>query len=213
MDTKKALEGFSRRRFISRVVPACSLACLGSCRSLWGGAFPHIGQAAEKTKHKFDQEFPLKLTNRQVIEAMYGREFIPFLKMLSAEIGDEKLIPMLEKYAEGKGKDVGALLARQFKGSDFATWKKIFRPDNPSFQPVMTMSVTVDTETVHELNVTECLWAEVFLKADAGHLGHAAVCFGDYAMPKAFNPRIRMVRDKTLMQGHEYCNHRYLFGS
>jgi hypothetical protein len=28
---------------------------------------------------------------------------------------------------------------------------------------------------------------------------------------KGFNPKIKLVRDKTLMQGHEYCNHRYIW--
>lgn len=37
------------------------------------------------------------------------------------------------------------------------------------------------------------------------------MCFGDFAFAKAFNPNIEMVRDKTLMQGHACCNHRYLW--
>ena len=213
MPSKKEFQGLTRRRFISQVVPACSLVCLGADRNLWGFSRPDMAQAVDKAKHKFDREFPGKLTYRQLMEVMYGREFIPILNLMSEEIGDEKLIPMLKKYAEGKGKDIGALMAKQFKGNDFATWKKIFRPESPNFSASLTMSVTEDSDTVHELKVTECLWAEVFLKAGAGHLGHAAVCFGDYAMPQAFNPRIRMVRDKTLMQGHDCCNHRYLLGS
>ena len=49
------------------------------------------------------------------------------------------------------------------------------------------------------------------LDAKLGHIGHAHVCYGDYAWARGFNPKIKMVRDKTLMQGHEYCNHRYIF--
>jgi hypothetical protein len=48
------------------------------------------------------------------------------------------------------------------------------------------------------------------LEAKAGDLGFAAICYGDYNMATGFNPKVRMVRDKTLMQGHAYCNHRYL---
>jgi hypothetical protein len=200
----------SRRRFLTRVVPACSLVCLGATgRSLWGEP-TGIPQEAEKTKHKFDKEFPQKLTNRQLLELMYGREFIPFMKHLSAELGEARLIPLLKQHADAKGKEMGPLLAKQFKGSDFATWKKIFSPDNPNFGITLTLSITEDTDTVHELEVTECLWAEVFRKAGAGELGHAAVCYGDYATATAFNPRIKMERDKTLMQGHACCNHRYL---
>jgi hypothetical protein len=213
MNNSNDLQGLTRRRFLTRVVPACSLVCLGATgRSLWGdhALMRQDQQETDKAKHKFDQEFPQKLTNRQLMDLMYGREFIPFLEHLSSEIGNDKLIPMLEQHAEGKGREVGATLAKQFKGNDFSTWKKIFRPDNRNFSITLSMSVTEDTDTVHELKVTECLFADVFLKADAGNLGHAAVCHGDFAMASAFNPRIKMERDKTLMQGHAFCNHRYL---
>jgi hypothetical protein len=142
---------------------------------------------------------------------MFGREFIPFLKLASGEIGKEKLFSILQKYAAVKGKETGEMLAKQFGGNDFSTWKKIFSPESPNFNAMLTMSITEDKYNVHELRVTECLLASVFLKADAGDLGFAAICFGDYEMASSFNPRIRMERDKTLMQGHAYCNHRYLY--
>ena len=43
-----------------------------------------------------------------------------------------------------------------------------------------------------------------------GEIGHAAVCNMDYYWPPAFNPDLIMERDKTLMQGHDHCNHRYI---
>ena len=174
MNNSNDLQGLSRRRFLTRVMPACSLVCLGAAgHNLWGGT-PWIQQSAEKSTHKFDQEFPRKLTNRQYMDLMYGREFIPFLKLMSTEIGDDRLILMLEKHAERKGLEVGTTLAKHFKGNDFAIWKKIFQQDTPNHQASLTMSITEDTDTVHELKVTECLWADVFLKADAGVLGRAA---------------------------------------
>ena len=44
---------------------------------------------------------------------------------------------------------------------------------------------------------------------DAPSQGYATVCFADFALPEGFNPKIKLVRDKTLMQGHDCCNHRY----
>jgi len=58
--------------------------------------------------------------------------------------------------------------------------------------------------------VTKCIWAEVFLKFDAGDIGWAYICHGDYAWTEGFNSKFKLVRDKTLMQGHDYCNHRYI---
>jgi hypothetical protein len=71
--------------------------------------------------------------------------------------------------------------------------------------------ITEDTEDVFELEVTECIWASVFKEAGLdGDIGHASVCNMDYAWPVAFNPDFKMERSKTLMQGHECCNHRYV---
>jgi hypothetical protein len=58
--------------------------------------------------------------------------------------------------------------------------------------------------------MTECLWAKTFLDANAADIGFACVCFPDYAVAQAFNPKMKMIRDKTLMQGHDCCNHRYV---
>ena len=141
---------------------------------------------------------------------MYNREYIPFLKFISDEIGKERLIGLLKEHAAEKGLETGKMMVKRFGGNDFATLKKIFDPSSPTFNNSLTFTLTEDTERVHEIKVTECLIASVFLKADAGEFGWASVCYGDYAMAEGFNPKIRMVRDKTLMQGHACCNHRYL---
>jgi hypothetical protein len=68
-----------------------------------------------------------------------------------------------------------------------------------------------DTEKVFELKVTECLWAAVFREAGlGGELGHATICNMDYQWPNAFNPDFKMERSKTLMQGDDHCNHKYI---
>ena len=69
--------------------------------------------------------------------------------------------------------------------------------------------IVEDTETAFEVRVTECLWAKTFRDADAADLGYACICHPDYAMAKAFNPKLHMVRDKPLMQGCSHCNHRW----
>lgn len=202
----------NRRRFLSQILPACSLVCLGTGANLWGLSQDTDKSTAKDTQHKFDQEFPRKLTIRQLMEYMYSREFIPFVQDLEKEIGHDKVIRLLQQRASARGTEVGALFAKQSGANDFATWKKVMSPENPNFKISLTFDITESTDKVHELKVTECLWAEIFLKANAGTLGNAAVCHGDYTMVTGFNPKITMVRNKTLTQGHDCCNHRYILG-
>ena len=203
------LQGFSRRSFISKILPACSLACLGAGSGLLGFS-PALKRALQEGKHKFDEEFPQKFTGRQLMSMMYGRNYIPLLKFLSEEIGQERLITLLKKHAAERGTELGESFAKQSGGSDFTILKKLFRPDSPNFKNILTMTITEDTANVHEIKVTECIFASTFLEADAGDLGFATICYGDYNMASGFNPKVKMVRDKTLMQGHACCNHRYL---
>lgn len=73
----------------------------------------------------------------------------------------------------------------------------------------LTMKIVEDTDRVLQLEVTECVWAEVFRDAGLrGRIGHAAVCNMDYYWPPAFNPSFKMKRTKTLMQGDNSCNQR-----
>lgn len=209
MSSEARILNLSRRRFFTRVLPACPLLGLATSSNLL--ALTGIQEKpAQETKHKFDNEIPMKLTNRQLATFLYAREYIPFLKFLSEEIGEERLIDLLKDHAAIKGRETGQRIAKQFGGNDFATLKKIFSPDSAVFKNSLTFSITEDTETAYEIKVTECLIGSVFLKADAGKLGWASVCYGDYAMAEGFNPKISMVRDKTLTQGHSCCNHRYL---
>jgi hypothetical protein len=52
-----------------------------------------------------------------------------------------------------------------------------------------------------------------FREEDAAGMGYAAICYPDYAVASGFNPKLKLVRTKTLMQGHECCNHRYVMES
>jgi hypothetical protein len=83
---------------------------------------------------------------------------------------------------------------------------------NPkNWEGLLNLEVVQDTESVFELKITECLQAAVYIDADAADIGYANVCWGDYAWARGFNPKINLVRDKTLMQGHPCCNHKYVW--
>jgi hypothetical protein len=210
MENQMVSQGFSRRLFLSKILPACSLACLGASSGLLGFS-PEFVKTLQEAKHKFDEEFPRKFTGRQLMSMTYGRNYIPLLKFLSEEIGRDRLISLLKKHAAEQGTEIGKMFAKQSGGNDFSILKKIFRPDSPNFKNSLTMSIVEDTTNIHELKVTECIFASTFLEAEAGDLGFATICYADYNMASGFNPKVKMVRDKTLMQGHAYCNHRYIF--
>jgi hypothetical protein len=198
----------NRREFLGRFLPACGLLCLGL------KALPLRGQSAaaqSASGHKFDEELSQKLSFRRLFRIQYGPAHIPFLKHCVKDLGREKTIEMLKAFSVENGVAAAQDTARRLGKNDFETLKSFFSPSNPVYSKTLTFSVAESTDKVHELHVTECLWASTFLEAQAGDLGYAEVCFGDYQFAKSFNPEIEMVRTKTLMQGDACCNHRYLW--
>jgi hypothetical protein len=57
--------------------------------------------------------------------------------------------------------------------------------------------------------VKRCLWAKVFRDENAGDIGYAMVCYPDYAVARGLNPKLRLIRTRTLMQGDSDCVLRY----
>jgi len=60
---------------------------------------------------------------------------------------------------------------------------------------------------------TKCMWAEVFKELNAEDIG-LWICEGDVLSANvfsSFNPQINFKRTKTLMQGHNICDHEFFF--
>jgi hypothetical protein len=193
-----------RRTFITRVVPACALTCLAAKNVF---ALAQSGAGVQETGHKFDAELGRKLTYRQLYANRYG-EFIELAKALEKEWGRERTIEFLKKRTTEQMTEYGKQQAEKASDNSFEAYVKQFRV---GYANALTKEIVEDTDTAFELKVTECIWADTFLRAEAGHIGYAAVCWGDYAWASSYNEKMEMVRDKTLMQGHECCNHRYIW--
>jgi len=197
----------SRRDFITKIVPACSLMCVGGIGALAGLRSKGIAEIFQD-KHKFDKELPRKLTNKQYSAAMFF-PYIMLARTLEKELGKERTIEILKKMATEFNLERGQRQAKTSPDTKLQTYTALFK--DPRMQDALTMEVIEDTEKAFEIKVTECLSATTFLDSKAGDIGYATVCWGDYAWAEGFNPKIKLVRDKTLMEGHKYCNHRYIW--
>ena len=194
-----------RRTFITKVVPACALTCLAARNVL---ALAQTDDVVQEAAHKFDKELGRKLTYRQMFSQQY-REFIDLAKAIEKEWGTERTMEFLKARSAERMTKQGRKQAEAAPDNNFESYVNMFRSGH--YDDLLTMEIVEDTEKAFELEVTECIWADVFLRAGAGNIGFAAVCWGDYAWASSYNEKIEMVRDKTLMQGHHCCNHRYIW--
>jgi hypothetical protein len=205
---KKTTEGsIGRRELLVRTAPACAVACLG-LGSTPGLAASLTGMSCQEV-HKFDQELERTLTPRYLARAVNSGLF-DMIRTLRRELGDPEAIRLLNLNSDEMGRERGRMQAERSPDTSFESFVSMFR-QMASTGESLTAVVVEDSEEVFELKVTECLWEAVFREAGlAGEIGHAAVCNMDYTWPTTFNPDFKMERTKTLMQGDDCCNHRYL---
>ena len=199
----------SRRQFFSRIFPAGLVLGLGCCNLL-----PCSGLAEElsttKSQHKFLESSEMSF--QQVFNFAYTENYIPMLQAIASEMGKDKFIEILKRASSEIGKKGGQNMAQSFGKNDMASWAAFWKEDELG-KHAATFEFIEETDIAFEFKVTECLWAKTFRDTDASDIGYASICYGEYASATAFNPKMKMILTKTLMQGDDCCNPRWVIGA
>jgi len=196
----------SRRTFLQTVLPGATLFCLGAPCLLRPFQETDKPQASGP-KHKFLADSGLTLVQAFSMTFLWP---LDIFRGLEKELGRDKFQEMLKNIIDGRVKQEMALMAKKLGSNDLASFTKSFRDPRSIYSRALTFDVIEDTPKAFEVKVSECLWAKTFRDAKAEDLGYVLSCYGDYASAEGFNPKMRMIRTKTLMQGDEFCNHRYV---
>jgi hypothetical protein len=162
----------------------------------------------KKNMHKFQEKMISGMTYEQYFRDRC-HEMVCLARELEQILGRKKALEIMgkarEKYmVELTKKERGAI-------RNFADFKAKEKAENasPYFSHTLTLSYPEETANKLTLHVTECLWAKVFKEMNANDLGYVLFCQPDFAYAQACNPKIKMKRIKTLMQGDDYCNHMF----
>ena len=175
-----------------------------SALALTPAASGHVHQSGQ---HKFAADSQMSF--QEVFNFSYG-SLTSMLENLRNEFPDSDFIAALRRAGSRGGEQYGRDMAAGVPQADLRTFTQWAREPDRFWQHVLTFEVIEDVENALEVKVTECLWARTFRSNDAADIGYALVCHPDFTICRGFNPKIRMERTKTLMQGHDCCNHRWI---
>jgi len=189
----------SRRNFFKGLLASGTSFCFLGC--------PNPITAQTNEQHKFDNDS--KKSFKEVFEFAYQQRFIPLMKIMGQEIGREKFISLLQEASSKVRYESSKKQVSNLEKNDFATYKGTWTTKDHFWDNVLSLDIIENTDSVFEVKVNECLWAKTFKNSDASDIGFACHCHTDFAEVKAFNPKLKLVRTKTLMQGHDCCNFRY----
>jgi hypothetical protein len=163
-------------------------------------------KAAEK-KHKFLEDSGMSF--QEVFKFAYD-DFIELMQFFAKEVGKEKLLEMLKRDSEVYAKKEAQEYLKKLPNNDFATFRAEAKKKPSRFWEHVVTKITVeDTESSFEQKITECLYAKTFRETGAADIGYAYWCYYDFPAAQAYNPKLKLMRTKTLMAGDDCCNPRY----
>ena len=204
MKTKIKNVQTGRRDFLIKAFSSCAICCLAAIK-IDGNNTENLVKGNEE--HKFLADSGMSI--QEVYNFAFKQWYIPAMKYLMAQIGKEKFIELLKKSSE--------MIYERHKESEInydertlLAWSNNIKEACKNWSDRLTFEILNDDEEVFEIKFTECLWAKTFREANASEIGYAGVCYQDYGMTKEFNPKLKLDRKTTLMQGNDCCHFKWL---
>lgn len=96
-------------------------------------------------------------------------------------------------------------------------------PDGPSLegfiamQPLWTAEGALEVQeigrsaTTYEFNVVRCRYSEMYKAMGLGEIGHLLSCQRDGTFCEGYDPRLKLERTQTIMQGASHCDFRFRY--
>lgn len=157
---------------------------------------------------EYSEKKEINRIEKRAIEAL---AIAPVIKAVSQRIGNEEALAILkevnqqEAFLRGQNmvktegmNDIGELV------KDVATWGE---------GGVWKMEVLEQTSTTYFFNVLLCPYYEKYKEIGLDKLGVEFSCCRDEPFAKGLNPKLSLLRTKTIMEGADYCDFRYYLDS
>ena len=93
-------------------------------------------------------------------------------------------------------------------------------PSLKAFQDVMPLwtkggaleiEVKEQSEETFTFNVVRCRYAETYKAMGLGEIGHLLSCNRDGAFCEGYDPKLKLERTQTIMQGASHCDFKYRY--
>ena len=75
----------------------------------------------------------------------------------------------------------------------------------------LEIDVKEQSATTFTFNVTRCRYAETYKAMGLGEIGHLLSCNRDGAFCEGYDPKLKLERTQTIMQGASHCNFKYTY--
>ena len=149
--------------------------------------------------------------NRIEKRAIEASAIVPVIRAVSQRIGKDEALVILkeinEQEAFKRGQDMKKTEGQNgIEGliNEVTSWGE---------GGIWEMDVLEQTSTTYFFNVHRCPYYEKYRELGIDEFGVELSCCRDEPFARGFNPRLKLVRSKTIMEGADYCDFRYYLQS
>ena len=160
-------------------------------------------QAGEKEQPVVQDINSVPLLIRREIEALIAA---PLIKAFIEEFGREKTIEVTERVIKSLARQMGERLKVMAGGDSMEHFQRaasIFG-QGPGYEETIEA-----TPRKLSINVFRCKYAEMYRRHGLEDVGYLLSCGRDYALVEGFNPKLRLSRTQTVMEGAPFCDMRF----
>jgi len=198
----------TRREFLFGIFPTGTLFCLG-CGIMSARTAGQEEQKAAEKKHKFLEDSGMSF--EEVFKFAF-KDYIGTMQFFAKQLGREKVLEMLQRESDEYAIKEAQEYLKKLANNDFATFVAEYKKKKDRFsEHVQTSVITEETDRSIAKRITECLYAKTFRDFGASDIGNAYTCYYDFPAARAYNPKLKLIRTKTLMAGDDCCNPRYIW--
>lgn len=146
----------------------------------------------------------MDVLDRRKVEAMI---LGPMLRAFQKEIGVEKTNDIARTVITDLAREHGAQFASGIGSNgleDYASNKDAWRRHG-----ALEIEIIESDDSRYSFDVTRCKYAEMYNELGFGDLGGIFSCTRDFEFATGFNPKVKLERTQTIMQGASHCDFRY----
>jgi hypothetical protein len=123
------------------------------------------------------------------------------------EIGYEKTMTVASAAIQKDAMQAGKIMAEKYGGNSIKQLRRVVQEVWADGE-ALEFNILEETSEKLSFDVTRCQYAKLYDRLGIKKFGFCLSCNRDAALIKAFNPRMKLIRTQTIMDGAERCDFR-----
>ncbi len=145
------------------------------------------------------------LIERRVIEA---QAIVPLIIAFGKEVGLEKAIAIVQRKNEEESREYGRRCVADTGSNTVADLAREIASWGEG--GALVEEVLEQNHRAYIFKVTRCRYADRYNDLGVLKFGYALSCCRDHPFVEGFNPKIKLKRTQTIMEGAPYCDFQYI---